>query len=121
MDYIGELTCAMGVTDLEASIGWYQDVLGFTLLYRAEGIAWCEFSTDVAKVNVGLSQVETVIRGGGATPTWGVSDIETARAELLAKKVKLDGDIQHIPGLVRLQTFHDPDGNAHMLFQSEQA
>ncbi len=119
MDYIGELTCAMGVTDLETSIGWYQDVLGFKLLYRAEGIAWCELSTGVANVNVGLSQVEKVVRGGGATLTWGVSDIEAARAEMLAKHVRLDGDIQHIVGLVKLQTFYDPDGNTHMLSQSE--
>lgn len=121
MQFIGELTCALGVTDLESSIDWYRDVLGFNLLYRAEGIAWCEFSTGVAKVNVGLSQVETVAQGGGATLTWGVSDIEEARAELLAKMVRLDGDIRHIPGLVKLQAFHDPDGNTHMLFQSEQA
>ena len=121
LDYIGELTCSMGVTDLGASIGWYTGVLGFTLLYRTEDIAWCEFSTGVAKVNVGLSQVEAVPQGGGATLTWGVADILAGKAHLDAHGVRQDGDIRHIPGLVKLLTFFDPDGNAMMLFEEDAA
>jgi predicted enzyme related to lactoylglutathione lyase len=121
MDYIGELTCSMGVTDINQSLKWYQDVLDFTLLYHVEDIAWCEMSTGVAKVNVGLSQVETVPQGGGATLTWGVKDIVAAKASLDAKNVRMDGDIRHIPGLVKLITFYDPDGNAMMLFEAEAA
>ena len=54
--YDGGLTCSMGVTDMDRSIAWYRDVLGFTLLYRVDEIAWCELSTGVARVNVGLGQ-----------------------------------------------------------------
>ncbi|RYD41908.1 MAG: hypothetical protein EOP63_14325 [Sphingomonadales bacterium] len=42
-----------------------------------------------------------------------------AKAHLDAEGVRQDGDIQHIPGLVRLITFYDPDGNALMFSQSE--
>ena len=54
---------------------------------------------------------------GGATLTFGVKDIEAAKAELVAKGVRLDGDINDIPGLVRLLTFYDPDDNALMFYQ----
>jgi len=67
IDYDGGLTCSCGVTDLERSIAWYQDVLGFELLYRAEQIAWCELKTSVARVNIGLSEVEEAGGRGGAT------------------------------------------------------
>ncbi len=118
LDYSPELTCSMGVTDLDRSIAWYQEVLGFTLLYRADDIGWCELSTFVPGVSVGLSQNESVAKGGGATNVWGVTDINGSKAHLDAHNVRQDGDIQHIPGLVKLVTFYDPDGNAMMLSEN---
>ena len=116
----GGLTCALGVSDLDRSIAWYRDTLGFELLYRAEEMAWCELKTAVARVNLGLSQVEEAGGKGGATLTFGVEDIEAAKAELDEKEVRQDGPIQEIPGLVRLLTFFDPDDNALMLYQELQ-
>ena len=78
IDYDGGLTCSCGVTDLDRSIAWYRDVLGFELLYKAEQIAWCELKTSVARVNIGLSEVEEAGGKGGATLTFGVADIEAA-------------------------------------------
>ena len=115
--YDGGLTCAFGVTSLDRSIAWYRDVLGFTLLYRAEDIGWCELSTGVDKVNVGLSERREGGGAGGSTLTFGVSDLEAAKAELEGHNVRLDGDIMEIPGLVRLLTFFDPDDNALMFYQ----
>lgn len=118
LDYLPEVTASMGVTDLDRSIAWYGDVLGFKLLYRADEIGWCEMSTGVPGVNVGLSQNESVAQGGGATNVWAVKDIAAAKAALDAAGVRQDGDIRHIPGLVKLITFYDPDGNAMMLSES---
>lgn len=118
--YVQELTASMGVTSLDTSIDWYQSVLGFNLLYRADEIGWCELSTHMAGVNIGLSENREVAQGGGATNVWGVTDIEAAKARLDAHGVRLDGDIQTIPDLVKLLTFYDPDGNAMMLSQSLQ-
>lgn len=117
MGYDGGLTCSMGVTSLDTSIAWYQDVLGFTLLYRMDEIAWCELSTGVEKVNVGLGVREEAGGKGGATLTFGVTDIEAAKAELDRHGVRQDGPIQDIPGMVRLLTFYDPDDNALMFYQ----
>lgn len=115
--YDGGLTCALGVSDLDRSIAWYRDVLGFELLYRMDDNAWCEMKTGVERVNVGLSQVEDAGGKGGATLTFGVEDIEAAKAELDSRSVRQDGPIREIPGLVRLLTFYDPDDNALMLYQ----
>lgn len=116
IDYDGGLTLSLPVSDLDKSIDWYQDTLGFNLLYRLDEMGWCEMSTGVARVNVGLSVTEER-KPGGATPTFGVKDIEAARAALENKNVKLDGDIMTIPDMVRLQTFYDPDGNSLMFYQ----
>ncbi|PAL22249.1 VOC family protein [Sphingopyxis sp. GW247-27LB] len=116
-----ELTCSMGVTDMTASIAWYERVMQCTLLYRVDEIGWCELATPMAGVNIGLSQLESVVQGGGATNVFEVADIDAAKAHLDAEGVRQDGDIQHVPGLVRLITFYDPDGNAFMFSQSEKA
>lgn len=118
LDYIPEMTASVGVTDLDRSIAWYRDVLGFKLLFRADDIGWCEMETMVPGVSVGLSQNESVAQGGGATNVWAVKDIVAAKASLDAAGVRQDGDIQHIPGLVKLITFYDPDGNAMMLSEN---
>ncbi len=85
IDYDGGLTCALSVKNLEAGVAWYRDVLGFEPLYVREDIAWGELQTGVAKVNVGLSQVEEPGGKGGATLTFGVTDIDAAKAALDAK------------------------------------
>jgi predicted enzyme related to lactoylglutathione lyase len=106
---------------MTASIAWYERVMLCTLLYRADEIGWCELKTPMAGVNIGLSQVESVVQGGGATNVFEVADIDAAKAHLDNEGVRQDGDIQHIPGLVKLITFYDPDGNAFMFSQSEMA
>ncbi|HEX9946988.1 MAG TPA: VOC family protein [Allosphingosinicella sp.] len=116
----GGLTCSMGVSDLDRSIAWYRDTLGFDPIYRLEEIAWCELKTGVERVNLGLSEVEEAGGKGGATLTFGVEDIEAAKAELDSLGVRQDGPIRDIPGLVRLLTFYDPDDNALMLYEDLQ-
>ena len=116
----GGLTCAIGVSDLDRSIAWYRDTLGFELLYRMEDQAWCELKTGVERVNLGLSQVEEAGGKGGATLTFGVEDIAAAKSELDSRGVRQDGPIRDIPGLVRLLTFYDPDDNALMLYEDLQ-
>jgi catechol 2,3-dioxygenase-like lactoylglutathione lyase family enzyme len=118
LKFAPEVTASMGVTNLDASIEWYGRVLGAQLLYRADEIGWCEMATHMDGVHVGLSQVETVPQGGGATNVWSVADIDAAKAHLDAHGVRQDGPIQMVPDLVKLLTFFDPDGNAMMFAQS---
>ena len=120
LGYDGGLTCSYQVSDIKKAIAWYQTVLGFKLLYHIEEMGWCELSTGVNRVNVGLSQVEKPNVGLCAKLTWGVKDIDAARRTLEAKKVRFDGPTQEIPGMVKLATFFDPDGNPMMFYQDLQ-
>lgn len=113
----GGLTCALSVTDLDKSIAWYGDVLGFEVIYKLDEMGWCELSTPIAHVTVGLSQVESLEGKGGATLTFGVQDIDMAREQLEAGDVRFDGDTSTIPEMVKFATFFDPDGNTLMLYQ----
>ena len=54
----------------------------------------------------------------GSTPTWGVADIDAARASLEGKGVRFDGETQDVSGMVKLAMFYDPDGNPFMLAQN---
>jgi catechol 2,3-dioxygenase-like lactoylglutathione lyase family enzyme len=117
LGYDGGLTCAMQCKDLDKTIAWCKDVLGFELLYKVDDMAWCEMKSPVARVNVGYSQVEKPEVKGGATLTWGVKDITATRKALEGMKVRFDGETQTIPGMVSLATFFDIDGNKFMLYQ----
>ncbi len=117
LGYDGGLTCALGVKDLDAAIAWYGDVLGFQLKYKMDEVAWCEMSSPVERVNVGLSQVDRASVEGGATMTFGVKDIARSRSSLEEKGVRFDGETMTIPNMVSLATFYDPDGNKLMLYQ----
>ena len=118
LEFDGGLTCAMQCRDMNKSFSWYQDVLGFEELYKMDDMGWCEMKSPVARVNVGLSQVEKPEVKGGATLTFGVTDIEASRANLEGQGVAFDGDTICIPDMVKLATFYDPDGNKLMLYQS---
>ncbi len=117
LGFDGQLTCAIECADLDKTVAWYQEVLGFQLMYKVEEIAWAELSTSVDGVSLGVGQVESPQVKGGATLTWGVIDIDTARDDIASHGVRFDGETQTIPGMVRLATFFDPDGNRHMLAQ----
>jgi catechol 2,3-dioxygenase-like lactoylglutathione lyase family enzyme len=118
LGYDGGLTCSLDVANLDASIAWYQGVLGFKLIYKIDALAWCELASPVARVNVGLGQVENKKKeGGNATLVFGVHDIDSARKALESHKVRFDGPTRTYEGMVKLATFYDPDGNTLMLYQ----
>ena len=118
--YDGGLTCSIQVADLDQSIKWYSEVLGFTLLYKVDEIAWAELATEIKGVNIGLGQVEKPAKLSGTKLTFGVKDVDASRKLLEQKKVRFDGPTQEIPGMVKLATFFDPTGNALMFYQDLQ-
>lgn len=117
MGFKQELTISTQVSDLDNALEWYKNMLGCELIYRVDDLGWAEVASPVNAVAIGLSQVEKP-KTAGPVPVWGVSDIDAARAVLEAKDVRFDGDTITIPGMVRLATFFDPDGNAWMLAQT---
>jgi catechol 2,3-dioxygenase-like lactoylglutathione lyase family enzyme len=110
------LTISVNVSDLQRSIDWYREALGFEVEYRLDEIGWAELTTPFGAVNVGLSQTEDQ-RAGGTVPTFGVVDIDAARRHLESRGVKLD-EIFDVQGMVKLMGFYDPDGNPWMLAET---
>ena len=115
--WAAHMTAALGVSDIDRSIAWYRNVLGFELIYQLHDWGWAELRSPIGGVNVGIGQTQDLAPRGGATLTFGVVDIEAARASLEAHDVRFDGETTEVPGMVRLATFYDPDGNTFMLAQ----
>ncbi len=116
-DYDGTIALSIPVQDLDASLAWFSDKLGFQEMFKVAEAGWAEVSTPAEGVTIGLNQGAEGT-GGGSTPVFGVEDIDAARAELEAKGVPFDGDTIELPGMVKLATFLDPDCNRYMFAQS---
>ena len=116
IEFDGDLTLSIPVADLNRAIEWYERVLGFQLDFRMDEVGWCELKSPVDNVSIGLSVVESP-NPGGATPTFGVHDIEAAKASLETNDVRIDGEIITIENMVSLLTFYDVDDNALMFAQ----
>ena len=117
--YNGTITLSSSVKDLDASIAWFKDILGFEEEFKVAEAGWAEVSTPAGGVSIGLDQTDADVEGSrGSVPVFGVVDIDAARAELEAKGVEFAGETVELPGMVKLATFFDPDGNRYMFAQS---
>ena len=117
--YNGTITLSSSVKDLDASIAWFKDILGFEEEFKVAEAGWAEVSSPAEGVSIGLDQTDAdAAEGSGSVPVFGVVDIDAARAELEAKGVQFAGDTVELPGMVKLATFSDPDGNRYMFAQS---
>ena len=117
-NYDGTITLACSVSNLDESLAWFSEVLGLEAVLNVPEAGWAEVATPVEGVTIGLGQNDEVDGSGGSTPVFGVVDVDQSRSELEAKNVRFDGETEEVPGMVRLATFFDPDGNSYMLAQS---
>lgn len=116
-EYDRTITLSTPVGNLEESIAWFRDMLGFEEVFKVPEAGWAEVSTSADGVSIGL-EAGGAAEGRGTTPVFGVVDIDAARSELEAKGVRFEGDTVELPGMVKLATFFDPDGNRFMFAQS---
>ena len=122
LDFVGELHCDLRVDDLDLAVMWYRETLGFEVIHHIREVGWAELRSPVAGVRVGLTEVERMpAPGGGAVLTFGVENVDAARAILEEKGVAFDCKTGQIDGWVRLATLFDPAGNALMLYQDLEA
>ncbi len=100
------------VNDLAAARKWYEDVLGWPLVFGAVEMGWFEYGVEGA-THVALNQVQpgSLKPGaGGTTMVFTVDDADVVHAVLKGRGVRVD-EMQVIPGTVKIGTFYDPDGN----------
>lgn len=111
---LNTITLALSVKDRHASAAWFNEMLGFELLYHADEAGWSELSTFTEGVTLGLGE-QAAPSPGNSVPVFGVADIAAARSGLEGAGVRFDGATEVIDGMVKTATFYDPDGNALML------
>ena len=110
------ITIALSVRDRHLSAKWYNEKLGFEVLYHADDAGWSELKTKTDGVTLGLGEQEEPTPGN-SVPVFGIADIHKARKALETVGVKFDGETITVDGMVSTATFYDPDGNALMLAQ----
>ncbi|WP_163850796.1 VOC family protein [Pseudooceanicola aestuarii] len=110
------ITLALSVKDRHASAQWYENLLGFAVLYHADDAGWSELRTNTPGVSLGLGE-HTQPAPGNCVPVFGIADLDSARRLLEHHGVTFDGPTDVVEGMVKTATFYDPDGNALMLAQ----
>ena len=110
------ITISFSVSDRHASAAWYENMLGFKIIYHIDEAGWSEIQTNTAGVTLGLGE-HTKPAPGNCVPVFGTADLDAARQKLEKADVKFDGETDVVEGMVKTATFYDPDGNALMLAQ----
>ncbi|MES2200160.1 MAG: VOC family protein [Chlamydiota bacterium] len=107
------------VTDFEAAVKFYTEIAGFTLIEKHLDYGWAELSgPEGSCLGIAKESSCSEVKAGSNTITAiTVDDIDEARSFFQEKSVKLIGDIQEVPGHVKMQTFADADGNVMQLVQ----
>ena len=110
------------VKDLERSAKWYEEILGFKLIYIEEEAAVMKISEQSQTV---VCLVKTIKHqpmkfpenqfGVGKYYNFIPDDIEEAHRTLLTKNVKVNQISGE--GTTKFFTFYDPDGNPLGVFQ----
>ena len=103
------------VADLDRAKKFYGEVLGLKQTIEIPG--WAEFSHSEGAASIGLNQMRENDDERGATVVLRVDDLARAQEDLANKDVKFEGEVEEIPGVVRIATFRDPDGNRLQLVQ----
>lgn len=115
--FVPGLTVWYSVKDIEQSLAFYTEKLGFEVLFHDAESGMAMVKTNTEQCIIGFSQAEEVVPSTSST-VFDVSNMEDAVHTLRQKGVTFIGDIETIPDFVKLATFIDPDG--HSLMLSEQ-
>jgi predicted enzyme related to lactoylglutathione lyase len=108
------------VNDINKALKFYTEIVGLKLLEHNKEFGWAELSGHLSGARLGIAQkseMEVIQPGQNAVVTLTVDDLEATRADLEGKGVKMIGETQEIPGMVKLQMISDEDGNQTQLIQ----
>jgi len=115
----------IAVSDLEQAKKFYVDLLGFRVHEENKEYGWLEVEN--GGTVFGICQVGKCDESGKVKPgqnailTFIVGDIEQARKEMEKSAVRFVDKIVEMPGVFRMTTFVDKDGNMGQLYQSLQS
>lgn len=109
--YRPSVVLQLGVADLNKSIAFYEEVLGFKIVERRDDLQFAHVATNVPGLQLGLSVGSAQTGTGAAIVNISVVDVAATRRLLESRGVTFIGPTQVIPGKVALAGFRDPDGN----------
>ena len=113
----------VGVRDLDRSIAFYRDALGFSLMYAAPEFHYAAFDVGGMRFAIAASETDafTARTAGNRHTGIGliVEDVDAAHAELAAKGVEFTMSPAAQPWGGYMGIFADPDGNLFYLDQAE--
>lgn len=113
LNYVGEAVVTLPVSNLRKAQRWYTQTLNLQTLRALDDPPWCEMTSSVDGLRIGLAEVE-YIRPGGITLTLTVVNVDEARETLLAARVDVS-DVVSVGDVTRVLSLLDPDGNPLML------
>ncbi|HXV75029.1 MAG TPA: VOC family protein [Candidatus Polarisedimenticolaceae bacterium] len=118
LEWKGTLLVQLAVKDLDRSLAFYTEVLGWELISRNDELHWAKLRPIGCDAVVGVGESPRIEGSGTASLNFGVIDVDAARAVLESRGVVFSGETRTIPGVVRLADFADPDGNRFRLAQA---
>ena len=111
------LTIWYNVSNLEKSLKFYVEGLGFQVDFEDREQRIAMITTNTKDCCIGLAEAETVVPVTSST-VFEVEDIEQAVRILRQRGIAFTGEIVTIPDFVKLATFNDPDGHCFELSQT---
>jgi len=109
---IGYVT--VGVRDLERSLAFYRDVLGFSLMYSAPEFSYASFDVGGIRFAIAASADDS-FSGRHTGIGLMVADVDASHADLAAKGVGFTMEPSKQPWGGYMAMFADPDGNTFYL------
>ena len=97
------------VQDMDRAVRFYQDVLGFSLMRRDDGM-WAELDGGPIRLALHGTRDGAAVEPGGSVAAFRVDDLDTTVQALKGKDVEVvhQGEVE---GYGRFALFPDPDGN----------
>jgi predicted enzyme related to lactoylglutathione lyase len=109
------------VNDFKKAIKFYTEVVGLKLMEINEEWGWAELQgKSGARLGIGTchqNNPNPVTPGQNAILTFTVEDIKKATADMAEKGAVCVGEMEEVPGHVRMQLVRDLDGNQFQLVQ----
>jgi len=111
----GVSTVMLGVSNLDASIAFYTEVLGRRLRFRAENLAFLDAGPITLGLSEGLARARSPI-AGAVEIVFAVDSVSAAHRELGAKGASFLREPRQATEKEWVATLLDPDGHYLSLF-----
>ena len=109
------------VSDIKKAKEFYVEKLGLVLKDEALEYGWLEVEPEDGSYKIGIAEYNQEYKddlpGSGAVITFTVDDLDKSIEEYAKKGIKFIGEIQEVPGHVKMVSFLDSDMNKFQLCQ----